>query len=273
MSSTKICTCPSGDGSLRWPCPVHPALPKPAYPAQFNGHGGEQSSHDGYSATQVLDYAAQTVAAQAPGNENKALAALRYYRDECSGHEPSLSVFEKMVDEALSAEVQAEPVAYWLSYSRRAALAERHGKKVTAAFNALVRDAIATYREAIAQQHGYRATQPRSGKGCVSDLELLELAARAAGLPWDQWVVDGDPSWNPLLDDGDALRLAVKLRMPLWFDSDTSVIANQRNCGDSGWRVETGANDQGGYAATRRAIVRAAADMAPAQKREGKTHG
>ncbi|UBB19525.1 hypothetical protein [Comamonas odontotermitis] len=111
MSNTNICTCPSGDGSLRWPCPVHPALPKPAYPAQFNGHGGEQSSHDGYSATQVLDYAAQTVAAQLSGNEHKALAALRYYRDECTGHEVSQSVFEKMVDEALAAaQAPADPM-------------------------------------------------------------------------------------------------------------------------------------------------------------------
>lgn len=23
------CTCPSGDGSLRWPCPAHPPTPTP----------------------------------------------------------------------------------------------------------------------------------------------------------------------------------------------------------------------------------------------------
>ncbi|HCF3676694.1 TPA: hypothetical protein NID12_000185 [Pseudomonas aeruginosa] len=26
MTESKICTCPSGDGSLRWPCPKHPAV-------------------------------------------------------------------------------------------------------------------------------------------------------------------------------------------------------------------------------------------------------
>ncbi|HCF6914417.1 TPA: hypothetical protein NII75_001946 [Pseudomonas aeruginosa] len=26
MTESKICTCPSGDGSLRWPCPAHPAV-------------------------------------------------------------------------------------------------------------------------------------------------------------------------------------------------------------------------------------------------------
>lgn len=45
---------------------AYPALPKPAYPAQFNGHGGEQSSDEGYSAEQMRAYAAQAVAAQAP---------------------------------------------------------------------------------------------------------------------------------------------------------------------------------------------------------------
>lgn len=37
----------------------------------------------------------------AANSERKAVAALRYWRDECSGHEPSLSVFEQKVDEVL----------------------------------------------------------------------------------------------------------------------------------------------------------------------------
>ncbi len=31
----------------------------------------------------------------------KAVVALTYYRDECSGHEPSLSVFHQMLEEAI----------------------------------------------------------------------------------------------------------------------------------------------------------------------------
>jgi hypothetical protein len=62
----------------------------------------------------------------------------------------------------------------------------------------------------------------------MTDRELLESAAKAAGgrvsfdyspdgYPWLQAVVDGKPQpypvrWNPLTDDGDALRLAVKLK-------------------------------------------------------------
>jgi hypothetical protein len=49
----------------------------------------------------------------------------------------------------------------------------------------------------------------------MTDRELLELAAKAADLPWEQWCINGDASWNPLIDDGDALRLAVKLGMYL----------------------------------------------------------
>ncbi|HEJ4242071.1 TPA: hypothetical protein ACUUBJ_003192, partial [Pseudomonas aeruginosa] len=26
MNKANECTCPSGDGSLRWPCPAHPAV-------------------------------------------------------------------------------------------------------------------------------------------------------------------------------------------------------------------------------------------------------
>lgn len=38
---------------------------------------------------------------------------------------------------------------------------------------------------------------------------LLELAAKTAGFEAG-WVIQG---WNPLQDDGDALRLAVKLQL------------------------------------------------------------
>lgn len=50
----------------------------------------------------------------------------------------------------------------------------------------------------------------------TTDRELLELAAKAAGYEYAKHggyiVVFGIPgNWNPLSDDGDALRLAVKL--------------------------------------------------------------
>ena len=100
-----------------------------------------------------------------------------------------------------------------------------------------------------------------------TDRELLELAAKAAG--YDVTIVGAGehayglmnygayrPTWNPLTDDGDALRLAVKLEMILSliqhdiFDpepDDPLVI------------VATDHDRKDPYAATRRAIVRAAA--------------
>jgi len=55
----------------------------------------------------------------------------------------------------------------------------------------------------------------------TTDREQLELAAKAAGLPWAQWVEDGDASWNPLTDDGDRYRLAKAMNMTIEFDTCT----------------------------------------------------
>jgi len=93
----------------------------------------------------------------------------------------------------------------------------------------------------------------------MTDRELLEAAAKAAGLPWDQWVIDGDDSWNPLTDDGDALRLAVKLGLliDVWLQQKVCIAGNLgEEVVDA--KVEFGTDP---YAATRRAIVRAAAEI------------
>lgn len=100
-----------------------------------------------------------------------------------------------------------------------------------------------------------------------TDRELLELAAKAAGiyLEWDgppsQWVpiyYEGKTyhSWNPLEDDGDALRLAVKLGM--WFDVLLTHGATEASYGE-GYDMLLEHHNDDPYAATRRAIVRAAA--------------
>ena len=66
--------------------------------------------------------------------------------------------------------------------------------------------------------------------------------------------------WNPLHDDGDALRLAVTLGIGVLFDvQDEKITAYQQQPHD-GYNVEF-AGDDGPRAATRRAIVRAAAAM------------
>ena len=88
----------------------------------------------------------------------------------------------------------------------------------------------------------------------MTDRELLEAAAKAAGL-WDAREQCIDIPWNPLFDDGDALRLACDLRLevlPRWRCAEVrnGVEIIIEYCEDEpALRC----------AATRRAIVRAAA--------------
>lgn len=114
----------------------------------------------------------------------------------------------------------------------------------------------------------------------MTDKELLELAAKAAGLPVDfaceggiGWfalsrnaVGDVETWWNPLKDDGDALRLAMKLNLIVGaYGSYTSVgeTYDKPKLSAAGeeficWHHETHGDPR---AATRRAIVRAAAEI------------
>lgn len=99
------------------------------------------------------------------------------------------------------------------------------------------------------------------------DRELLELAAKAGEIYYayhdGKFLVDfrgvGCRPWNPLEDDGDALRLAVKLHLDILFcDDDVEASANT-GAEIEPFGISKLGNDQ--YAATRRAIVRAAAEI------------
>lgn len=93
----------------------------------------------------------------------------------------------------------------------------------------------------------------------MDDRELLELAAKAGGYDYKPQngaiVVGGIPAnWNPLTDDGDALRLAVKLRMDLNINDEECDAFHPDGC----------VSEVGGYdteSVVRRAIVRAAAEI------------
>jgi len=103
-----------------------------------------------------------------------------------------------------------------------------------------------------------------------SDETLLELAAKAAGLSHPDgvyWVRnDAGDSWNPLTDDGDALRLAVKLRLDIGFEKlhTVSVWSDPRD----GWIIEHCDDGMGADISekTRRAITRAAAEIGRGMK-------
>jgi hypothetical protein len=120
-----------------------------------------------------------------------------------------------------------------------------------------------------------------------TDRELLELAAKAAGIAYvgydpasglqvfytKEQRTCGDESWywNPLTDDGDALRLAVKLEIDLSFytEREAKVYAQTKHL--LGYGTEGSPSyqdhdyhkelykDSDQFSATRRAIVRAAA--------------
>ncbi len=106
----------------------------------------------------------------------------------------------------------------------------------------------------------------------MTDRQLLEAAARAAGyeIAWADGP-DHDPvklcddiaawePWNPLADDGDAFRLAVKLDIYVMQVVEQGHVSARIRCGPrSFWNEPLNGNR---YAATRRAIVRAAAAMA-----------
>lgn len=98
-----------------------------------------------------------------------------------------------------------------------------------------------------------------------TDRELLELAAKAGGIDIQPWHdkygfllsdFDFEP-WNPLEDNGDALRLAVKCEITWVFDNGQCRVYGTKI-------LESFGVDKN--AATRRAIVRAAAEIGAALK-------
>jgi hypothetical protein len=101
-----------------------------------------------------------------------------------------------------------------------------------------------------------------------TDKELLELAAKAAGISgeWGEAYksihVDTSPLrnfvlWNPLTDDGDALRLAVKLDLSIFFSRKHIDVSMEAH--GLGEICETFTTFK--EVATRRAIVIAAAEI------------
>jgi len=101
----------------------------------------------------------------------------------------------------------------------------------------------------------------------MTDRELLELAAKAAGMCGHTYgnsfcervgndLCKADHLWNPLTDDGDALRLAVKCNIDMILTHSDIESAFDHKCNQY---AEPRGDDP--YAATRRAIVRAAAEI------------
>lgn len=109
----------------------------------------------------------------------------------------------------------------------------------------------------------------------MTDIELLELTAKAVGLNIKAHSVDVDDNfqalivgkkgtrekiiWSPLADDGDALRLVCALCADVFVHQITVVV----KIGEL--KVTQGINDGDKPKALRRAIVRAAAEIGAMQ--------
>lgn len=110
----------------------------------------------------------------------------------------------------------------------------------------------------------------------MNDREMLELAAKAAGIETSS-MPDGilrnvtgmhpymnifsAPTWNPLTDDGDALRLAVKLHIMVCHRADGYI-----NAGTADTMIMFPITDKEPCEAVRYAIVRAAAEIGKGMK-------
>jgi hypothetical protein len=103
----------------------------------------------------------------------------------------------------------------------------------------------------------------------MNDKQMLEMAAKAAGHANFEHEGSGgllittedefSYFWNPLKDDGDALRLAVKLGMTVSIKTKGDKLCTKAWSYDRKICSERHENDP--YAATRRAITRAAAEI------------
>lgn len=111
----------------------------------------------------------------------------------------------------------------------------------------------------------------------MNDRELLELAAKSAGFEvharWQKdrddsgngdvglWLTNGTTCWNPLTNDGQALRLAVAAGINMHvdpLDDDGNPVTVAKAFGLTAC-IERHHSDP--FAATRRAITRAAAEI------------
>lgn len=110
----------------------------------------------------------------------------------------------------------------------------------------------------------------------MTDRELLELAAKAAKIelvwngekdPWCFAEIFPGIKWNPITDDGDALRLACKLSLVVYCDEVEAWCewGELNEASEYEHHVSTEPEYQGAQS-VRRAIVLAAAEIGRAMK-------
>jgi hypothetical protein len=98
----------------------------------------------------------------------------------------------------------------------------------------------------------------------VTDRELLELAAKAAGVDYHIDHLDGIPKmvsdghvWNPLVWDGQALRLAARLKLNIMQGEFSVAVGDEGDVDEAAFVPDESQRLYG----IREAIVRAAAEI------------
>lgn len=98
----------------------------------------------------------------------------------------------------------------------------------------------------------------------MTDRELLELAAKAAGVDYHIDHLDGIPKmvsdghvWNPLVWDGQALRLAARLKLNIMQGEFSVAVGDEGDVDEAAFVPDESQRLYG----IREAIVRAAAEI------------
>ena len=98
--------------------------------------------------------------------------------------------------------------------------------------------------------------------------ELLELAAKACGIEWDQrfccFYVGRQQPWNPATDDGDCARMEAALNLNIVWREDIAAVGSGHDGGYHYEVYEDHNNDR--QAARRMASLRCAADIQKARE-------
>ena len=108
----------------------------------------------------------------------------------------------------------------------------------------------------------------------MTDTERLELAARAAGYSFDGYVLRNNNTefeyagWNPLEDDGDAFRLAVRLSIPfhVFYGQNTVIAYGKKTTHFPEGKDEILSFTDNPNESARRAIVLVASEIGKAMK-------
>lgn len=144
MNKANECTCPSGDGSLRWPCPAHPAVEQACWDERKLSDLGNELHNLSCSIVHENEKLAEQIGgiARELWNWPQACAALAQ-PSPASDLDPHAEAFNEAPDEALRPEqAEAERSALWAVHAQGpdelyAAFSREDAEKHAAELNAL----------------------------------------------------------------------------------------------------------------------------------------